>query len=102
LTGREPGTTSISAPPAPAGLGWERWRQIDADAGGFGLLRRGLQAAADADLIAADHIDERASLYLAALNEAALVIARSPTPDATRKTMAELLDQELQALRRPT
>ena len=60
-----------------------------------------LQAAADADLIAADHIDERASLYLAALNEAALVIARSPTPDATRKTMAELLDQELQALRRP-
>ena len=97
----DPAYRQIALIDVPAGLGWERWRQIDADAGGFGLLRRGLQAAADADLIAADHIDERASLYLAALNEAALVVARSPTPDATRKTMAELLDQELQALRRP-
>jgi AcrR family transcriptional regulator len=85
---------------APAVLGWQRWRQIDAETGGMGLLRAGLQAAADTGLIAPDQLEERAYLLMATLTEAALLIARSDTPAKTRAIMADLIAQELESLRR--
>jgi AcrR family transcriptional regulator len=87
---------------SPAGLGWERWRAIDAAGGGFGLLRQGLAAAAEAGAISPDHLEERAHLLMAAITEAALLIARSATPRKTRAVMIGLVDQQLEELRIPT
>jgi AcrR family transcriptional regulator len=96
----EPAYRQIALIDAPAGLGWERWRQIDLEAGGCGLLRAGLQAAADAGVIAPDRLDERAYLLLAQLTEIALLVGRSDDPDRTKADMTELIDEQLQALRR--
>src|SRR5215207_6750983 len=41
---------------APSALGWDRWRAIDARHG-FGLLRAGLQVAADDRRIGGDHLE---------------------------------------------
>jgi AcrR family transcriptional regulator len=95
----EPDYRQIALVDAPAGLGWHRWREIDDHAGGFGLLRNVLQAAADAGLVAPDHLDERAHLLLATLMEAALLTARSDTPERARAVMADLVDEQLAALR---
>jgi AcrR family transcriptional regulator len=97
-----PDYRQIALVDAPAVLGWQRWRQIDGDVGGFGLLRRGLQRAADAGAIAPDHLTERAHLLLAALSEASLLVAASDSPDDTRAVMTDLLHAQLQALRTPT
>ena len=95
----DPEYRQIALIDAPAGLGWERWRQIDAAGGGFGLLLTALKAAAAADLIAPDHLEDRAHLFMAAVSEAALLIARSPHPDKSRTVMADLLVEQLDALR---
>ncbi|ROO87398.1 TetR family transcriptional regulator [Actinocorallia herbida] len=95
----EPSYRRIALIDAPAVLGWSRWRSIDADGGGFGLLRQGLVAAADAGLTSPEHLEERAHLLIAAIFEAALLIARSDTPHTTRAVMAELLDRQLEDLR---
>lgn len=98
----DPEYRQIALVDAPAGLGWERWRQIDVDAGGFGLLRARLQQAADAGVISPDHLEERAHLLLASLMEAALLIGRSDHPKKTRADLAELIDQQLEALQHTT
>ena len=82
---------------APSALGWERWRSIDARHG-FGILRAGLQAAADHRRIGPDHLAERAHLMLAILIEAALVVGRSDDQRATRKAMGTLIDEHIAAL----
>ncbi|MCD0453346.1 TetR/AcrR family transcriptional regulator [Actinocorallia sp. API 0066] len=94
----EPSYRQIALIDAPAVLGWARWRSIDADGGGFGLLRQGLTAAADAGLISPDHLEERAHLLIAALIEATLLIARSDTPHTTQAVLAQLLDQQFEDL----
>jgi AcrR family transcriptional regulator len=75
---REPAVTRIVLTDAPAVVGWERWREIDARFA-FGLLKTGLDAARggprpDSDLVA--HV------VLAALLEVALLVARSDRPRA--------------------
>jgi AcrR family transcriptional regulator len=82
---------------APNGLGWQRWRSIDARHG-FGLLLAGLRAAADQGRIRSDHLDERAHLLLAALVEAALLVGSSDDPAATRESMGALIDEHLDGL----
>ena len=82
---------------APSALGWQRWRSIDARHG-FGLLRAGLQAVADNHRVARDHLEERAHLLLAALIEAALVVAHSRDPGATREAMGALIDEHIDGL----
>ena len=96
-----PAYARIALVDAPAALGWERWRQIDCDAGGFGLLQAGLRAAADAGEARADHLDQRAHLLVATLVESAQLIARSDSPAATRTAVAELIHEQVEALRHP-
>jgi AcrR family transcriptional regulator len=98
----DPAYRQIALIDAPAGLGWDRWRQIDLDAGGCGLLHHGLQAAADAGVISPDHLEERAHLLLAQLTEGALLVGRSDHPKKTRAAMTALIDEQLEALRRST
>ena len=85
---------------APVGLGWERWREIDARHG-LGLLLIGLQAAADAGEIDGDHLTERAHILLAALIEASLLLGHSDDPKRARASAGAVVDGLLDSLRRP-
>ena len=61
----------------PAVLGWERWREIDAQHFG-GKFPRALTAAVDAGLIARQPIEPLARLLLGAATEAAVACAGRP------------------------
>lgn len=58
----------------PAVLGWERWREIDAQHFG-GKMPRALAAAMDAGLIARQPVEPLARLLLGAVTEAAVACA---------------------------
>ena len=58
----------------PAVLGWERWREIDAQHFG-GKIPRALEAAMDAGLIARQPVEPLARLLLGAVMEAAVACA---------------------------
>ena len=61
----------------PAVLGWERWREIDAQHFG-GKIPRALAAAMDAGLIARQPVEPLARLLLGAVTEAAVACAGGP------------------------
>ena len=95
----DPTVRRIALVEAPAGLGWERWREIDARHG-FGLLQIGLQAAADAGEIESEHLTERAHILLAALIEASLLLGHSDNPKRARAGAGAVVDGLLDGLRR--
>jgi AcrR family transcriptional regulator len=95
----DPTVRRIALVEAPAGLGWERWREIDARHG-FGLLQTGLQAAADAGQIEREHLTERAHVLLAALIEASLLLGHSDNPKRARASAGAIVDELLDGLRR--
>jgi AcrR family transcriptional regulator len=64
---------------APAVLGWQKWREIEARHG-FGLLKAALLATAERGRIRNDLVDVFAHILLAALIEVALMIARADDP----------------------
>ena len=75
-------TCQIILRDGPAVLGWERWREIDAQHFG-GKFPRALTAAMDAGLIARQPIEPLARLLLGAATEAAVACAgRSDIPKA--------------------
>src|SRR6185295_13363735 len=82
---------------APAGLGWEEWREIDARYG-FGLLQAGVTAAMDAGRLRRMPVDHVAHLLLAALSEAALLLGRSQDPTAEFDEIADAFDALLDGL----
>lgn len=75
---------------APAVLGWERWREIAA-ANGLGLIEASLVAAIDAGEIRPLPVRAMAHLLLGALDEAAMLIARSEDPEERAEVTAVLL-----------
>lgn len=91
----DPVAQRIALIDAPAVVGWERWREIDARHG-FGLLKAALAGVADEGLLRPDLVDVVAHMLLAALLELALVIARSPDREAARRA-AETAVEELLA-----
>jgi AcrR family transcriptional regulator len=64
---------------APAVLGWQKWREIEARHG-FGLLKAALLAMAEGGRVRKDLVDVFAHVLLAALIEVALMIARADDP----------------------
>jgi AcrR family transcriptional regulator len=84
---------------APAVLGWERWRKVG-EAHGLGVTMAGLEAAMAAGVIARQPVRALAHVLVAALNEAALYIARAEDQSAARGEMAEVLDRLVDGLRR--
>ncbi len=73
---------------APAVLGWQRWRQLE-EQHSLGMVKIALQAISDSGRLPADLVTPFAHMLLAALNEIAIVIARSDdTDDATREGQA--------------
>ncbi len=73
---REPAIRQISLIDAPAVLGWERWREIDARHA-FGMLKASVAALAAAGRLQGDLIDSVAHMLLASLMEIALMVARA-------------------------
>jgi AcrR family transcriptional regulator len=83
---------------APAVLGWERWRDLNEQTN-LGIYRSELAYAADQGRIDPEHVDVFAHIVLVAVNEIAMMIARSPDPDAAlaacESALSEFLDRLL-------
>ncbi|MDZ4764005.1 MAG: helix-turn-helix domain-containing protein [Chloroflexota bacterium] len=83
---------------APAVLGWETWRQID-EQNAMRLLREQLAALADAGTIHTPSVEALAHLLSGAMNELALWIAGSSTPEDTLSAALDALDAVLARLK---
>jgi AcrR family transcriptional regulator len=86
----EPGFQQIVLHDAPAVLGWERWREIAA-ANGLGLIEASLIAAIEAGEIRPLPVKPTAHLLLGALDEAAMLQARSSDPAGRAEVTTVLL-----------
>lgn len=94
----EPAVKQISLIDAPAVLGWEEWREID-NRHGLGLTRAALQGAVEAGVLGPIAVDPMAHLFVAALSEAAFVIAHADNPRKARAEVEEALTQLVEGLR---
>jgi AcrR family transcriptional regulator len=82
---------------APAVLGWRDWREMDAEHG-LGLVSAALEGAMGAGLIERRPVAPLAHLLLAALNEAAMLVANAEDPVATRAEIGETVEGVLRRL----
>jgi len=94
----EPAVKQISLTDAPAVLGWQEWREID-NRHGLGLTRAALDGAVQAGVIRPIATEPMAHLFVAALPEAAFVIAHSKHPHKARAEVEEALLQLVEGLR---
>jgi AcrR family transcriptional regulator len=78
-----PEVIRIALTDAPAVLGWQTWREVEARHG-LGLIVAMLQTAADDDLLVPTSVPVLAQLVLGALIEAALMIAHATDRGAAR------------------
>lgn len=76
----EPEVQRIVLLDAPAVLGWERWREIAANYG-LGMIESILAAAIEAGEIEPQPIPALAHVLMGALDEAAMLVARSDDPE---------------------
>src|SRR5262245_25035285 len=92
---RTPRIRQIVLTDAPAVLGWQKWREIEAQHG-LGLLKTALGRAAEAGRLPAEQVDVAAHVLLAALIEIVMMIARSANAKAAtkqgRKALARLIE----------
>src|SRR3954471_11969073 len=79
----EPSVKQIALTDAPSVLGWQEWREID-NRHGLGLTRAALQGAVDAGVLRPIAVEPMAHLFVAALSEAAFLIAYSDRPREAR------------------
>jgi AcrR family transcriptional regulator len=86
----KPELQRIALHDAPAVLGWERWREIAA-ANGLGLIEASLSAAIEAGEIRDLPVRPTAHLLLGALDEAAMLVARSEDPGSRAEVTLVLL-----------
>lgn len=75
----DPAVQRIALLDPPAVVGWRRWREID-EQHILGGLRRNLELIAADDRVPPGDVDVLAHMLLAAVNEAALLIARADDP----------------------
>ena len=94
----EPAVKQISLTDAPAVLGWQAWREID-NRHGLGLTRAALQGAVDAGALRPIAVEPMAHLFVAALAEAAFVIAHSDQSRKARDEVERALIQLVAGLR---
>jgi AcrR family transcriptional regulator len=94
----EPAVKQISLTDAPAVLGWQEWREID-NRHGLGLTRAALDGAVQAGVLRPIATEPMAHLLVAALSEAAFVIAHAERPRKARADVEEALVQLVDGLR---
>jgi AcrR family transcriptional regulator len=81
----------------PSVLGWERWRAME-EHHALGLIRAGLQIIADEGKTRPELVGTLAYVLLAAVNEVALLVARSDDKDAAMQAGADTIDELLRRL----
>jgi AcrR family transcriptional regulator len=86
----DPALRQIALIDAPAVLGWEEWREIDARYG-LGLVTFGLRNGMDAGVFREQDVTPLAHLVIGAMTEAALMIANARDPDAARREVEPAL-----------
>ena len=94
----EPAVKQIALTDAPSVLGWQEWREID-NRHGLGLTRGALQGAVDAGVLRSIGVEPMAHLLVAALSEAAFVIAYADHPRKARAEVEGALVQLVEGLR---
>ena len=94
----DPEVAKIALIDAPAVLGWEEWREIDARYG-LGLIVTALQQGMDEGVIRKQPVDVMAQLVFGAMAEAALLIAHAEDPEAARVSAEKALLALLAGLR---
>ena len=94
----EPAVKQIALTDAPSVLGWQEWREID-NRHGLGLTRAALQGAVDAGVLRSIAVEPMAHLFVAALSEAAFVIAYADRPRKARAEVEGALVQLVEGLR---
>jgi AcrR family transcriptional regulator len=96
----DPGAQQIALVDAPAVVGWSRWRELD-EQYTLGGVRRSLQALAESGHVPAGQVDALANMLIAAVGEAALLIARSDDPEAALAAGQAAFDTLLDRLAGP-
>jgi AcrR family transcriptional regulator len=94
----EPAVEQIALTDAPSVLGWQEWREID-NRHGLGLTRAALQGSVDAEVLRPIAVEPMAHLFVAALSEAAFVIAHAERPRKARNEVERALVQLVEGLR---
>lgn len=94
----DPALIRIALLDAPAVLGWEEWREIDARYG-LGLVVGALDGAMDAGVLRRQPVRPLAHLLLGAMTEAAMLIANADDHVAARREVEAPLLSLLEGLR---
>jgi AcrR family transcriptional regulator len=94
----EPAVKRIALTDAPVVLGWSEWREID-NRHGLGLTRAALEGAMEAGVLSPMPVESMAHLLVAALSEAAFVIANADRPRKARRDVEAALLQLAEGLR---
>lgn len=97
----DPSVQRITLLDAPAVLGWEAWREIDAKYG-YGLLRAAIQAAIDEGSIDEQPTEPLASFLFGGLIEAAMLIARAADVEVARDESGQAVDRLLGGIKSAT
>jgi AcrR family transcriptional regulator len=95
----EPAVQRIVLTDAPSVLGLSAWREIEAKYG-LALVQAGLQSVIDAGYLEPQPVEPLAHLFLGALTEGGLVIARADDREAARREVGEGIDRILGGLRK--
>ncbi len=96
----DPAVQRILLVDAPAVLGWERWREMEARYG-LGLVTAALRGVMAAGLMTPAPVEALGHMLLAALNEAALVVAGAPDKVAARAEVGQVVDHIIERLASP-
>ena len=96
----DPAVQRVLVVDAPSVLGWQAWRDIEGRYG-LGLMREALAALAAGGLIEAQPTEPLAHMLLAALMEAALLIAGAAKPKKARREVGAAVDGLIARLARP-
>ena len=94
----DPALRQIALIDAPAVLGWEEWRAVDARYG-LGLVEFGLRNGMDAGVFREQDVTPLAHLLIGAMTEAAMMVANAADPEAARRTVEPSLIALLEGLR---
>ena len=93
----DPAVQRIVLLDAPAVLGWEGWREFEAQHG-LGMVTEAIRQVMAAGQIDEQPVEQLAHIVLAALNEAALLVASADDPTETRRAVGETIDRLLARL----
>ncbi len=85
---------------APSVLGWEQWRAMD-EGRTLGAMRGMLQAVSDSGRLPQELVEPFSHMILAALDEAAMVVARAPDSRAAVAEEKQAVEEFLARLLRP-